>query len=462
MTDKADLPVSLNEVWEDYHSYTPVSDSVVDGNYILAKVTGPAFFPDSKSGNNVFYPRKIWDQILDDPTVHSRLESRTMYGTIGHDIVIDDNTLREGVASHVTTRMWIDEDTGIGMAEYLILNTKVGRILNTLLRAGSKLRVSTKAKGLFSPRKRSDGARELVKYLFERIDFVITPGFEGALPEVTESLNAEDRDLLTALINESNQNGSDDRSNEASKMTDKTIELLEKQLGKAQEQNTELRATNESLQTELAAYKELGTPSEIEESLDAANDKIDELAQANAQVNESFTQVQTELNETKSKLDSVNESLSAQPDHSERLAMLDAYEALGTPEQIGILMDIQEELAEIGTVEEIKQLVEANEAEVTAQFNAKIAEMAEAAKVDEAAVRVLADTCGNNLQEVSEMLRIEDKLVEKQTKQVNESKRLSTKGLRGVVLREVEAVNENKQSRFNSSGLASKLMTTAK
>ena len=184
---------ALVEIWEstENNDFDIKDDtSEVDGKYILARVQGPAFFPGTTSKNKVFYPVEAWESALEDPALLNKLQSRLVFGTIGHDTDLGDNEIREGKLSHIVTKVWIDE-SGTGRAEYLILNTPPGQILNTLLRAKSKIRVSTKAAGFYESGTSRDGTRKVIPSSFklERIDFVIEPGYTQALPELLESLN---------------------------------------------------------------------------------------------------------------------------------------------------------------------------------------------------------------------------------------------------------------------------------
>lgn len=160
------------------------SDPDVDGQYVIAKVRGPAFFPGRTSRNNVEYTTELWDYTLKRPEYRKELEARRMYSTFGHDLPIDDESIRDGKIGHIVSDTWIDPDTGTGMAEYLILNSGPGRMIKTLLGAKSKLRVSTRARGkmqnrLFNGKKRPDPKR----FYLRGIDFVHDPGFLDAEPD---------------------------------------------------------------------------------------------------------------------------------------------------------------------------------------------------------------------------------------------------------------------------------------
>jgi len=179
------------------------------------------------------------------------------------------------------------------MAEYLILNTPPGQILNTLLRAKSRLSVSTRSEGYFESTSKS-GVKTVVSdgFRLERIDFVIDPGYLEALPKLLESLttNSEIKDI---------------------NMSDAVIKLLESRVDELKSEKTaiaeslskdqqELRTMRESLASieatlsaykslgtlpaiseaysELAQYHTIGTVQEISEALDQGEEVIDDLS----------------------------------------------------------------------------------------------------------------------------------------------------------------------------------------
>lgn len=326
-------------------------DSVVDGVNVLARVVGPAFFPDRISGNKVRYTRSLWDSVLNDERVQKLLGDNIMFGTIGHEIVhLTDVELRQGIPSHITIRMWIDEN-GIGMAEHLILNTPTGRVLNTVLRAGSKIKVSTRALGsLSNPDK--NGVKDVDEFDFQRVDFVIFPGFEEAAPEIKESLNS------TSGVNDHTDNLT---TNKEEDMSEVTIEFLQKQLEEKDKKIAELEAKLDSKaekQTEvsesLAAYKVFGTPSDIKESL-AAYQKLG----TPEKISESLDEATAEIEKTREELEEAEEQLKEVTAERDRLLAdaaadlnaetevneeLKAYRELGTVAQINEAMDFADKL----------------------------------------------------------------------------------------------------------------------
>lgn len=356
--------------------------SEVDGKYILARASGPAFFPNTTSRNNVFYPKEAWENAIADEEFQHRLKNRLVFGTIGHDPEITDNEVRKGEFSHIVTKVWIGEDD-IGYAEYLVLNTEPGRILNTLLRAGVGISVSTKGYG--TTIETSDKDTEMVdpdNFSFDRIDFVIDPGYLQAKPELKESKNTENTNY-----------------NRNEQKMDKTIDILENATKRLEESNKSLQTeiteskvalskANAALDSyralgpvqqvaeamsQLDKYRLLGTPRKIKEDLDQAEEVIGLLEDQVQDLTATIDQLKAE--------EPATEEVTEDEDTSE----LDAYRELGTVEELKACLEKAEELmaeqpeedeieedededeaplSDIGSPEEIRALVqEAEEAD---------------------------------------------------------------------------------------------------
>jgi len=174
---------------------------------VLAVVKGPAFFMDSYSRNGRFYPGQLWENALNHNETKTALDRGLMFGCIGHpkDYSLDE-LLEAGKVSHKVTSIKIDKKTGEGIAEYAILDTASGRILNTILRSGSEMYVSTRAFGGFTNEtKKKDGKEYKVldskNFQLESIDFVIQPGFLQTNPKLVESISGD----LAFLAEDKNQ-----------------------------------------------------------------------------------------------------------------------------------------------------------------------------------------------------------------------------------------------------------------
>jgi hypothetical protein len=153
------------------------------GTTILARAHGPFFLVEAASRNKRYYKRELWEKAIEKNK--PRLESRQMVGTIGHEQEINDIALRDGLVSHIVEKLWIDEK-GMGRGEITVINTDVGRRLNTYLRSGMKFPVSSRAFGEFVPEQMIGDAQVINPETFqlETFDFVRNPGVEVATPRL--------------------------------------------------------------------------------------------------------------------------------------------------------------------------------------------------------------------------------------------------------------------------------------
>ena len=402
--------LSIQGIWESKTSDFKIineateTTSEVDGVHILARVEGPAFFPNTTSGNGVFYPLEAWQNALNDEDFQYRLGQRLVLGTIGHEIELGDDEVRKGELSHIVTKAWIDEDN-VGRAEYLILGTGPGKVLNTLLRAKCGLRVSTKANGLF---KGNTQEVDPDNFFFERIDFVLDPGYREAFPALVESFYKE-RSERKNKINEtaSSQTAEEDTAmNEAldaKLIADKEAQIkqLKYQLARVQEKLTKyeeygtLPAIREAYDS-LNEYIGIGSVTSISSAINEASNIISKAlskkkaksiseADEDNKEGEGLDNIQTEefnlddLDDSISELDSevsdnpdadetnVDDTIYDSPEDLKDLAAqaedavqaLTAYAELGTPEEIQKVFDAVAALAEVADEAELTTVSEA-------------------------------------------------------------------------------------------------------
>jgi hypothetical protein len=229
--------------------------------HVLAVVKSPAFFPNKISRNKTKYSRQLWDNVLADEEITSKIANRLMFGAFGHAAELDDAELADGMMSHIVTEMYIDPSDNIGYAEFEVLNTESGRNLNTLLRAGSKLSVSTKAKTRW--KKLPEGVREAHEdiFHFNRIDFVQKPGFKEALVEVVESLD----EISNKEVPENFDNTT--TGNIMTKTVEELTASLEELQVKFNESNEELTLANENLDLADSIIEEFQTVKADEEKV---------------------------------------------------------------------------------------------------------------------------------------------------------------------------------------------------
>lgn len=338
----------------------------VDGKHVIGKIKGPFFVPDGVSRNNRKYPRDLWEKVCNNPTVRKRLENRLMFGTIGHEQKLGDSALLEGKVSHIITNLQIQN--GIGVGEALIIDTPAGRVLNTLMRAGSKLYVSSRADGSFKGEDKGIPIVDPDTYQLEGFDVVVDPGFLQANPGLVESMNK----ILEATT----------KTNEGDfEMDAKLIENIAKENGslkveleRAATEVETLKAQNTSLVSEnnhfkskvdkqrkaeilVGKYSNLGSPEELEKVLDISEAKISDYK----------------------KLGTVKE-LSKALDESEKL--LDKYRELGSPKEINEALD-----KSMGVVQAYKEL--GSPAEITEAFT-KMEKKVDSIRAEESKKKITA------------------------------------------------------------------------
>lgn len=356
------------EIWENAAEFViQEASSEVDGIHILAKVRGPAFFPDTTSRNNVYYSREAWEHAISDPDFRRRLADRLVFGTIGHSVELGDDDIRNDMHSHLVTNVWIDE-SGVGYAEYLILNTGPGRVLNTLLRVKSKIRVSTRAAGFFEKREGANGAKAVTPSSFklERIDYVIDPGYTQALPQLIESLGSIDHNFI-----------------EENFMTEKVVQILEARVTELKAEKLITESAAATLQAEIRAitesnnknllvlenYKALGTTIALQESLSVLTQYSDigtvqEIHEALEKSEDTITSLTDTIDDIKDQLG--DETDVDEDDETDSDDETDAeYKELGSPSDVKDaltqaleLTDELQRYRDLGSIEEIQQCMD--------------------------------------------------------------------------------------------------------
>lgn len=432
----------------------------IGGKHILGKIKGCFFVPDGVSRNNRFYPKSLWEKVISSQEVKSKLEERRMFGTISHNQEIDEKAILEGKISHIITQLYINE-SGQGIGEAIILDTPAGRVLNTFLRAGSKLYVSSRANGSFKGEQNGIPSVDESSYELSGFDIVLDPGFVQANPKLVES--------LTKLIEESQITS--DKINEEDLIMKEVIESLSKEnaMLKVNLDATmaELKAIKETAPKEveenpmLKTYEELGTPEEISKVFDLA-EKYVRLGTPE-EIKEAFTQTSAIVRKLKnlgtpeeikealmksSKLVRTIGSIGTISEIKEALlaseVLLKKYRALGTPSELGESLDKAKkaliEYKDLGTPSEIKEAFEKTEKHFTAikeskeaatvvvDNSAKISELAKELEVSETMVKevygkLTEDQIRKMFKKMSESKKMEKTFVKKQeTKVISEEK----------------------------------------
>jgi len=384
----------MNDVVEPKIRFSVDESAVeVDGQHILAKVRGEFFFPDGESRNKRFYPKKLWENVIVDPDVRARLKKKIMFGTVGHDAEMNDKAIRDGLISHFMSNIYIDEN-GKGIGEAYILNTPVGKILNTILRAGSEICVSSRADGRFDGTE--NGLQRVDPDGFKLVgwDFVIDPGFLQANPGIAESWHEtiKNNELvggtmeLTKLVEHITEENGDLKKKNAEALAD-NAELKDANQALASENDHMKQEVSKSEEAfkKLREYDELGTPEEIETALKVAGDAAEKI------------KAYSELGEPEEIEEAFKRTVSFTKSFSEKFGSIrQVSAALESAEKIG------KRIAAIGTLPQIEALVEEFE-EIVKEKEAQELELQK--QEQEKVESELSDETGLEKEEIKEMLK---------------------------------------------------------
>ena len=316
----------------------------VDGQHIIGKIRGEFFVPNGTSRNGRHYKRGLWEKVCADQSLKQKMAERRMFGTISHKQPIDDTALLEGKLSHTVTSLSIDEE-GRGIGEALIFNTPAGRNLNTLLRGGAKLFTSSRANGEFKGTYKGVPVVDEDSYKLETFDIVIDPGFLQANPTIAESLENFDETFIHDEVSMANENV---KPNLTEALSSENLSLrgdlsgalakvneANEQLAKLTAENSELKKVADKaakLESQVAEYKLLGTPEEINKVFKAVEQR------------EATYKSLGTVEEIEEALDKGKEAILA-------------YQALGTPKEIkeafDVSMNVLGEYKKFGSVREL-------------------------------------------------------------------------------------------------------------
>lgn len=192
--------VRADEVLDHNKLLESVSKISKGNGSVLGVLEGVYFLPDGYSRNKRFYPRELWEQVVQKMT--PVFQSKGVLGTLEHPESNEDAHPKN--ASHVVKKIWIGKD-GKGYGKSYLLNTPIGSLVYIL---GSALDEEGKplvplfmsSRGLGRVSGYTQDGYEVVDpstYILETFDVVLDPGFveakptlrglvESVLPEVEE------------------------------------------------------------------------------------------------------------------------------------------------------------------------------------------------------------------------------------------------------------------------------------
>ena len=386
-------------------------DPRVDGENIIGSVESIFFVPDGFSRNDRFYPCELWQKQLADSEINRRLENSIMFGCIGHTAgPVTEQDLSEGKVSHIMSKLWIDESTGMGMGKAYILNTPAGRNLKTYLKAGSNLKVSSRGEGSFAEGMEKDGhpVVEASSYNLITFDFVIEPGFTETNPQIQENYIEE---VLIDNKNEVTQKKGKDDSMDAEK-------ILEEYKADRDAARTALEESKKQHSEEIAKLQE--ELAKRQDEVKALTEKMESNAKK-AGLRSSVAQARVRklqaTVESYSSLGSAGDIKKASMISKAAIQELKSYKSLGTisdiQKSLNRLVKISEELQaykSLGALKSLKELISMSERFTVLQARQKV--------MDEA--KKLSEDSGRAIEEVAKMIK--ENGLEKTKKSLQEAK----------------------------------------
>jgi hypothetical protein len=373
---------------------TPITLRIVESaeksTGVLAIIEGESFAPDGFSRNKRFYSKKLWDNVIASDRVKKKLNDRNMYGAIGHDVQLTEESLRNGLFSHIVTDITIDGKKG--NARFEVLDTPTGKILEALARAKCTLYVSSRADGAFDGYD-ADGNAIVSEedFIFHTFDFVLDPGIESANPKLREMLetlqslgeqykkqqtsnggNMNLEEMLNKSIGEKAvlQSELTEAKTQIAKLGDVSTKLEEASV-KIAKLEVDVKTANDSL-TEanksvalLVEYKDIGTPTEIKGANVKAAKLIREYKEIGTpaeitEVNAKAAKVITEYREVGASAKVIKET------NEKVYNFIKKYAALGTPTKIAKVMESVKKNKEVSLVEKLTKELGVSEAKLRA------------------------------------------------------------------------------------------------
>ena len=243
-------------------------------NFRILGVCRGVFQPiNEPSRNSRIYESNHWEIQLNKPEVQERLKTRSMWGTLGHfDRRITDNDIREGLVSHIISKLEIRED--VNKRPYLygeleILDTPSGRILEGMYKGGANLFVSSRGAGkLLTVMGDTLKHVDPNSFWFEGFDIVKNPGFLKARPVYESAVSGDKKEEVSSETQEPRIHESEEQvpfksSNESQELQtlksqiDKLAKIVEKVVDDVYEEIQEQPVVEPEKPEELSEPKEM-------------------------------------------------------------------------------------------------------------------------------------------------------------------------------------------------------------
>lgn len=149
---------------------------------VLCRVSYPVCNINERNANKRVYERSVWDKVLGDEVLQEMMAQRRLFGHAEHPAETQSDLQ---LTSHVIHNMWIDESSNKVYQTIDVLDVPMGRIVDSLLRAGCMVGMSTRAEGDLEESEDDQGKFSRVlpeSYRYITTDFTADPSTFGALP----------------------------------------------------------------------------------------------------------------------------------------------------------------------------------------------------------------------------------------------------------------------------------------
>ncbi len=327
----------LKEAVNNKFDYIKLSTEEQAQRHILGRLTGIIADFKHPTRNDRMYTEALWDRVFNDPIIKEKLETRTLFGELGHPLDDRSEIDMEKIAICLAEEPKKYPD-GTIKGVFDILDTPNGRILKTLCDYGCQIGVSSRGTGDVvedwgSGQEKVDPAT----YQCECWDAVLLPAVKSARMQlVTESLDTSKKlktSLLEAVksaspkakkvmvetlkrlnIDYSSEKASNTKAkaSKASAAIDGGAEVI-KSLQESIQQNRALQEQIKSLQERLSACNAREAKL-VEENLELKS-KQSTLEAANQQIGiltEQLTQARSSADRQSKKLKILSEQIEAQ------------------------------------------------------------------------------------------------------------------------------------------------------
>ena len=203
------------------------------------------------------YPIDLWQKVMESDDFKEGMETKTLFAETDHPSEESgriDTSIKEVAA--VLTNMEIREDEGIVFVEFDILDTPQGRIVESLVKYGCVLGVSSRGLGEEIVR---DGETIIdpETYSFYGFDLVVQPAVKSARPVATESLKKRAKNVVESFKREIENAKSNEEVESIRKLAENTnlpnMELINKAIeDKLSTSNDEDNIYIEKLEAEVS------------------------------------------------------------------------------------------------------------------------------------------------------------------------------------------------------------------